>query len=622
RLEKIGFEENGGEWEEHVMLRAVVGRIKLGYNTTRKRSTPDEVPYSSKKQKPTPVTLSSTPNEDTTNLPTINEQPTAATMQDPLPSDQPSKDKKKKKKKKDKKASHLASHEDQPNEPEAKEEASRPSEDPPQDQSEKKKKHKKPSSSTIPAETHIVEAEMPKVSEVDLDRHVQPQNSPQPVLQEDPSPTKVVKDVVEELNAAQQDTLLERTPSPQLVETLIPSNPPSPKPTGALHLGAEDAMLEPNNEDAILNQGPPHESPILVQTQMPNPSGPVLDAANAEANQNVGVANEQDQPLECEHSITNQPQPSGLSHGSGSINTNSFDSDDDDAQTGDSYDEKGTSVSKPPPSIILPAKLAKELKDLTPTDALSKLLLNHGTSNPNAEDKESLLEQEQFDHELRFKREIIDGDMLGLLERDSSIYFNIKAFTISTKQPIAMQKSQGSKLLLLRLLTKLWFVRTTSTNGSLRSRSWKRIFDKIDELAHEGLQHYSDGLAVQRQVERLSNDKEVLQRKDKDQSLTTKDSKVQRPLGRGRIKKPAFKPARTRILRPRRAKDKEVETIILSSDSSGSDDTDSDYAEFLSTWEPDEHYPRSLSSEKEESQASEHSNSDSKEEEAEDQDKP
>ncbi|PNX68567.1 hypothetical protein L195_g064036, partial [Trifolium pratense] len=66
--------------------------------------------------------------------------------------------------------------------------------------------------------------------------------------------------------------------------------------------------------------------------------------------------------------------------------------------------------------------------------------------------------------------------------------------------------------------------------------------------------------------------------REKDQSLTTKDSKVQRPLGRGRIKKPAFKPACTRILRPRKAKDEEVETIVLSSDSSGSDDTNLDYA--------------------------------------------
>ncbi|CAJ2642243.1 unnamed protein product [Trifolium pratense] len=109
----------------------------------------------------------------------------------------------------------------------------------------------------------------------------------------------------------------------------------------------------------------------------------------------------------------------------------------------------------------------------------------------------------------------------------------------------------------------------------------------------------------------------------KNPSSSAQDSNIQRPLGRGRIKKPAFKPPRTRILRPRRAKDKEIETIILSSDSSSSDDTDEDYAEFLCTWEPDdEEFPRSPSSEKEESQASELSSIDSKDEGTKEQDKP
>ncbi|PNX65114.1 hypothetical protein L195_g062439, partial [Trifolium pratense] len=89
----------------------------------------------------------------------------------------------------------------------------------------------------------------------------------------------------------------------------------------------------------------------------------------------MGVANEQNQPFEGEHSNTNQPQPSGIGHEFGSIDTNEiFDSNDDDAQTGDSFDGEGTSVSKPPPSIVLPAELARELRDLAPEDALSKLL--------------------------------------------------------------------------------------------------------------------------------------------------------------------------------------------------------------------------------------------------------
>ncbi|PNX95170.1 hypothetical protein L195_g012240, partial [Trifolium pratense] len=101
----------------------------------------------------------------------------------------------------------------------------------------------------------------------------------------------------------------------------------------------------------------------------------------------------------------------------------------------------------------------------------------------------------------------------------------------------------------------------------------------------------------------------------KDQSHTTKDSKVLRSLGMGRIKKQAFKPAYTRLPLSEKSQDKEVETIVLSSDSSSSDDTDEDYAEFLRTWEPDdEEFPRSPSSEKEESHASELSSADSKDE--------
>ncbi|PNY08030.1 hypothetical protein L195_g004540 [Trifolium pratense] len=101
---------------------------------------------------------------------------------------------------------------------------------------------------------------------------------------------------------------------------------------------------------------------------------------------------------------------------------------------------------------------------------------------------------------------------------------------------------------------------------------------------------------------------------EKNQPLSTQDPKTQRPLGRGRIKKPAFKPPRTKLLRPKRAKNKEIETIVLSSDSSSSNDTDEDYAEFLSTWEPDEDFPGTSSFEKEESQVSELSSSDSKDE--------
>ncbi|CAJ2679324.1 unnamed protein product [Trifolium pratense] len=99
---------------------------------------------------------------------------------------------------------------------------------------------------------------------------------------------------------------------------------------------------------------------------------------------------------------------------------------------------------------------------------------------------------------------------------------------------------------------------------------------------------------------------------------STSSSNMLRPLRRGRIKNPASKPPRARILRPRPASAKVVETIILSSDSSSSssDDEDEDYLKFLSTLEPDEEYPGTPtpSSEDEDSQISELSNSDSKDE--------
>ncbi|PNX67066.1 hypothetical protein L195_g063346, partial [Trifolium pratense] len=53
------------------------------------------------------------------------------------------------------------------------------------------------------------------------------------------------------------------------------------------------------------------------------------------------------------------------------MSANTFDSDDSDSHTGDSFGEEGTSVSKPPHTVVLPAELAKELKDLTPADALN-----------------------------------------------------------------------------------------------------------------------------------------------------------------------------------------------------------------------------------------------------------
>ncbi|PNX65292.1 hypothetical protein L195_g062523, partial [Trifolium pratense] len=68
--------------------------------------------------------------------------------------------------------------------------------------------------------------------------------------------------------AAQHETVLERTPSPQPVVTVIPNQSPSPKPTGSPHSGTKGNTPEPNNEEANIDQRPPHENPLSNPAQM------------------------------------------------------------------------------------------------------------------------------------------------------------------------------------------------------------------------------------------------------------------------------------------------------------------------------------------------------------------
>ncbi|MCI51238.1 hypothetical protein A2U01_0072482, partial [Trifolium medium] len=84
-------------------------------------------------------------------------------------------------------------------------------------------------------------------------------------------------------------------------------------------------------------------------------------------------------------------------------------------RTEDSLDDDDTSVPKPIPNICLPAEVLQGVKDLAPEDALNKLLSSYGAYIPTAADKEKTLQLEQEEHELRFQREVIDGDMLALL---------------------------------------------------------------------------------------------------------------------------------------------------------------------------------------------------------------
>ncbi|CAJ2679323.1 unnamed protein product [Trifolium pratense] len=408
----------------------------------------------------------------------------------------------------------------------------------------------------------------------------EPQNSAQVIPQDEPALSKAAEGVVEGPSDAHPEDVAEKISSPQPLETTIPTETSSPpKAPSSPPRAFEDDNLKPNNEGDQLDRNLPQPNPSTHPAQVLANNDPSTTF------QADPVANTEQRPtVDGEHSTTNQPQPNGSNHESSSPSAGTFDSEDGNSYIGDSLGEEGTSVSKPLPTVVLPAELAKELKDLTSVDALNKLLSSHGTSSSAVEDTEGngdVLEQEQFEHEIRFRREILNGDMLGLLERDSSIYYNIKAlfrklqnprtdeamFLLVTQAETFLEQFVSQSQLLTRtsgLLTSLLatqqqhFEQANSCNAEVTTikaasdealeqlvacenniAQWQSEIEalkekvrqeeakmeklaavaieaqkvKLDELAREGIQHYSEGLAVQKRVEHLASDKEMLQRK-------------------------------------------------------------------------------------------------------------
>jgi esterase/lipase len=84
----------------------------------------------------------------------------------------------------------------------------------------------------------------------------------------------------------------------------------------------------------------------------------------------------------------------------------------------------------------LPPEILQSLKDLTPDEALDKLLSSYGAYTPALSDKENATQLEQADHEARFRREVIEGDILEFVEKNPSLYPNVKALfsTLQTSQ--------------------------------------------------------------------------------------------------------------------------------------------------------------------------------------------
>jgi hypothetical protein len=207
--------------------------------------------------------------------------------------------------------------------------------------------------------------------------------------------------------------------------------------------------MEPQRTSEFEQTNPDEGNPIMEQNStqektqadasMPL-STPEVHNMNDVVEEAEDVRSEKSQPHEEEHSATNDPPAKQIvladDH---TMDTDEFLNSSGErahsAKTGNSHDDEGTSVSKPPPEVYLPREVLPGLKDLTPDEALDKLLSSFGAYIPTAADREKALQLEQAEHEERFRREVIEGDMLGLLERDPTIYFNIKALFNQLQTP-------------------------------------------------------------------------------------------------------------------------------------------------------------------------------------------
>jgi hypothetical protein len=116
-----------------------------------------------------------------------------------------------------------------------------------------------------------------------------------------------------------------------------------------------------------------------------SPKLPITEEHNSNANNERAEENDdQRQPsLEEEHS-TNNTHLSKHTKGPDDhvMNTDEFLNSSSEyertAKTGDSVSDEGTSISKSPAHIYLPPEILQGLKDLTPDEALNKLLSSSG----------------------------------------------------------------------------------------------------------------------------------------------------------------------------------------------------------------------------------------------------
>jgi hypothetical protein len=270
--------------------------------------------------------------------------------------------------------------------------------------------------------------------------------SPLETIFEDVSPDKVVQGIVKELNNEHQGSGFEKSSSPEGKDEPKQDNS-TPHPDDHLassQMGpqrtSEFEQTNPDEGNPNIEQNiPQNDLPVHFSTTLPTPEAANFNTENEGANETAG---DQGNPqLEEEHSTTNTPQsPRVGAHDEHVMNTDEFlnsssEYERSNAKTGGSNADEWDSVSQPPPLVYLPSEILQGLKDPTPNEALDKLLSSSGISVSTLPGQDQAAQREQDENEARFRREIIEGDMFELLERNPSLYVNVKALFSKLQTP-------------------------------------------------------------------------------------------------------------------------------------------------------------------------------------------
>jgi hypothetical protein len=268
----------------------------------------------------------------------------------------------------------------------------------------------------------------------------------------------MVKDIVQELNNEHQALEFEKSPTPENDEEPRVDDstiPLSDNQTIGPQRTSEFEQTNPDEGHPVTEREISQEKP---QADTSTKSPPREEHGYKVDGQEGGEAKGDKQPtVEEEHSTTNTHQSMYNEERDDHVmDTDEFLNSTADcehsAKSGGSNADEGNSVSKPPTHVYLPPDILQSLKDLTPDEALDKLLSNYGAYTPALSDRERATQLEQTEHEARFRREVLEGDILEFVEKNPSLYPNVKALfstlqTSQTREDLFLLVSQAESFL-------------------------------------------------------------------------------------------------------------------------------------------------------------------------------